>query len=241
MTQSPNLLLDHIAASQAQKEVTANAAFDGLDQALCGILVKAMADADTTLSSAEFLTAMYLRLTGTLTAPRNLVVPASCKPFMVENATTGGFAVTVKTAGGTGVTVNAGLRKLLYDDSMNVLLVAEASVNAPYDVGGSLAGQPGAGATILRYPLPRPVRFPAGLPGSKGVVGTAPSAGVSFSLKKNGVQFATMSFAGSATTATFTAASDTDFALGDVLTVTAPNPADSALADLGLALAGIRF
>ena len=32
MTTTPNLLLTHIVASQSQKEVTANAALDGLDE-----------------------------------------------------------------------------------------------------------------------------------------------------------------------------------------------------------------
>jgi len=241
MTQSPNLLIDHIAANQAQKEVTANAGFDALDQALCGLLTKALADADATLTATEALTAIYLRVTGTLTAARTITVPANRKPLMVENATTGSFAVTIKTPSGAGVTINAGLRKILYCDGTDMVLVSEANVNAPYDVGGSLSGQPAAGATVLRYPLPRPVRFQAGLPNSKGVVGTAPTATVSFSLKKNGTQFATMQFAATATTATFTAASDTDFALGDILTITAPNPADSTLSDLGLSLAGIRL
>jgi hypothetical protein len=40
--------------------------------------------------------------------------------------------------------------------------------------------------------------------------------------------------AASATTATFTAASDTDFAAGDVLTIVAPTPNDTSLADLGV-------
>jgi hypothetical protein len=35
---TPNLNLAHIAAGQSQKEVTANAAFDGLDTAICGKL-----------------------------------------------------------------------------------------------------------------------------------------------------------------------------------------------------------
>ena len=38
MTTTPNLLIDHIAASQAQKEVTANSAFDALDKALAAPL-----------------------------------------------------------------------------------------------------------------------------------------------------------------------------------------------------------
>ena len=110
MTTTPNLQIDHIAASQAQKEVTANAGFDALDQALCGLLAKALADADATLTATEAVTAMYLRITGTLTAARTITVPANRKPLMVENATTGGFAVTIKTPSGAGVTINAGLR-----------------------------------------------------------------------------------------------------------------------------------
>ncbi len=57
------------------QEVTANAAFDSLDQALCGLLLKARADADTTLVSAEFLTTMFLRLTGTLHYAIHRAVP----------------------------------------------------------------------------------------------------------------------------------------------------------------------
>jgi hypothetical protein len=50
-----------------------------------------------------------------------------------------------------------------------------------------------------------------------------------------------MQFAAGVTTPTFTAATATDFAAGDVLTIIAPNPADSTLADIGFALAGIRL
>jgi hypothetical protein len=49
MTTTPNLLIEHIAANQAQKEVTANAAFDMLDKAACQLTSIALADADTTL------------------------------------------------------------------------------------------------------------------------------------------------------------------------------------------------
>ena len=70
--------------------------------------------------------------------------------------------------------------------------------------------------------------------------GTPPVFGAAFDWPV-GTQFATMSFAGGASTATFTAASDTDFAGGDVLTVVSPNPADSTLADIGFSLAGVRL
>lgn len=241
MTQSPNLLIDHIAASQAQKEVTANAAFDALDNALCQLTAVALTDADFALTDAQLLGSMYLRVTGALTAARTITIPARNKPFIVENATTGGYAINIKTPSGTAITHNTGERKLLYGDGTTLKIVSEAGLSAPYDVGGSYPGQPANAAVLLRYPLPRSVRFQAGLPNSKGVLGTTPSAAVAFSLRKNGAQFGTMNFAISANTATFTAATDTDFAAGDVLTVLAPSPADSVLADVGFALAGIRL
>jgi len=241
MTQSPNLLIDHIAASQAQKEVTANAAFDALDKALCQLSNIALADADLSLTDDQLLKNVFLRFTGTLTAVRTVTVPVHNKPFIVENATTGGFAIGVKTPSGTAITFNNGERKLLYCDGTTLKVVAEAGLSAPYDVGGSYPGQPANAAVLLRYPLPRAVRFQTGLPNSKGVLGTAPSAAVSFSIRKNGVQFGTMDFALGAATATFTAATDTDFAAGDVLTVLAPSPADSVLSDVGFALAGVRL
>ena len=111
---------------------------------------------------------------------------------------------------------------------------------APYDVGGSVGGQPEAGETILRFPFPRAVSFPAGLPGSQGVVATAPEANAAFDLRRNAVSFGTMTFAAAAAIATFAASTETTFAAGDVLTVVAPTPRDAALADLGFSFAGTR-
>jgi hypothetical protein len=242
MTQTPNLLIDHIAANQSQKEVTANAAFDALDQALCQPSSIAIADANLTLTDAQMLGMLSAKFTGTLTAARTVTAPAHAKLLLVENGTTGGFAVNVKTPSGSPIAVNSNDRKLLYCDGTTFKIVAEtSSAGNPYDIGASLTGQPASGAIILRYPLPRAVRFPASLPNSKGVVATSAAATATFSLKKNGTQFATMQFAASATTATFTAASDTDFAAGDVLTIVAPTPNDTSLADLGVALAGVRL
>jgi hypothetical protein len=100
---TPNLNLAHIVASQDQKEVTANTAFDGLDLALCGNSPIAMSDADLVLTEAQALTALALVVSGSLTAPRNLVVPSNCKPYVVCNQTT--QTVTLKTASGAGVAV----------------------------------------------------------------------------------------------------------------------------------------
>lgn len=110
----------------------------------------------------------------------------------------------------------------------------------PYDVGGSYNGAPTDGLILLRYPLNRAVSFPLNMANSHAVSGVAATAGAVFSLRKNGVQFATMTFAAGTALATFAGAA-TSFASGDVLTVMSPSPADSTLADIGFALAGTRL
>lgn len=243
MTTTPNLAIEHIAANQSQKEVTANTAFDALDKAFCQPTDIALADANLTVPDAQFLGSVYLRFTGTLTAARTITVPAKAKLIIVENSTTGGFSVGVKTPAGVAVNLNSGDRKLLFGNGTTLLQLSEVNAvsTAPYDIGGTVGGMPGAGAVLVRFPMSRAVRFPAGMTGSRGVAGEAASATTVFALKKNGVDFGTMQFAASANTATFTAASNTDFAAGDVLTVIAPNPADGNLADIGFSLAGLRL
>lgn len=85
-------------------------------------------DADLTISLTDTValqTARALVLnttsTGSLTATRNLVVPTIEKQYIVQNNTTGGRSITVKTAAGTGITVPNGAKVHLYVDGVNVV------------------------------------------------------------------------------------------------------------------------
>ncbi|MGE0108238.1 MAG: hypothetical protein AB7S81_00520 [Bdellovibrionales bacterium] len=240
MTTTPNLEIAHIVSSQAQKEVTANTAFDALDKALCQLTEITLSDTDLTLSDAQMLGSMALKFTGVLTAARTITVPAYPKLLFVLNATSGGYALSVKTPSGTALSFGSGESKLLYCDGSNFTIAAEAGT-APYDIGGSLLGKPVEGAIILRFPLPRSVRFLANMPLSMGVAAVAATASVSFSICKNGAEFATLRFAASSTAATFNCPTTTDFATGDILTLIAPTTQDDTLSDIGFALAGLRI
>jgi len=55
-----------------------------------------------------------------LTNTRNLIVPTINKPYIIENNTTGGQSIVVKTALGTGTTVPTGKVVSLYADGTNV-------------------------------------------------------------------------------------------------------------------------
>lgn len=127
MTTSANLLLPDMEASQNEKEVTFNQAKNDLDLALTNLLSAAMADADVTLTTGEgnqALANMVFLFTGTNTAARNVIVPTNKKLYIVKNGTTGGFKITVKTSGGTGVDILASDGYVVtYCDGTNVVKV----------------------------------------------------------------------------------------------------------------------
>lgn len=87
-----------------------------------GRLVKAMTDANTTLTQAEARN-QILEFTGTLTAARNIVLPLGIKQFTVFNNTTGGFGLQFIGAIGTGITVAAAKRAIVYADGTNIVRV----------------------------------------------------------------------------------------------------------------------
>ena len=85
-------------------------------------------DADLTLTLANVNTTQVARnyilnVTSavTLTTTRNLIVPTIDKPYIIENNTTGGQSIVVKTTAGTGVTVPNGKTVMVYANSTNVV------------------------------------------------------------------------------------------------------------------------
>jgi len=69
---------------------------------------------------------------------------------------------------------------------------------------------------------------------------TAATGSCTFTLLKNGTSFGTIAVAASGTTGTFTISSPVSFAVGDVLTMTAPSSADTTAAGAALSLYGVR-
>lgn len=245
MSTTPNLAIAHILPSQAQKEVTANAAFNALDQAQAGLLVLNLSAGGPIIAEpAAALSCKLLRLTGTLTAAAELVLPANRKPYFVHNATTGGFAVTVRTAAGSGVAIDSGAdnTRIVYCDGSEILAIgaSPSAATGPYDLGLYLPGQPEAGAVLLQYVAPRSFTLPAGLTGSQGYAGTAATAQADLDLQRNGASIGTITFAAASSTASFSLASETAFVAGDRVLVVAPPSQDPTLAELSITFKGMR-
>ena len=86
-------------------------------------------DADLTLGYTDSNAAQTFRnlilnvtSTGSLTATRNLIVPTIEKQYLIENNTSGGQSIVVKTSAGTGVTVPNGRKMHVYADGTNVVV-----------------------------------------------------------------------------------------------------------------------
>lgn len=92
-----------------------------VQQAVNGKLTKSVAGgANVSLTATEAGYAM-LEFTGVLTANISVVVPATTGQWVVKNATTGSFALTVKTPAGSGVQIRQGMTQTIWADGTNVL------------------------------------------------------------------------------------------------------------------------
>jgi hypothetical protein len=98
------------------------------------------ADANLTLTytdtvSSQIARNLYLNVTSSvsLTTTRELIVPTINKTYVIENNTSGGRAITVKTAAGTGITISNGQKVPLYVNGTDVVY----PYNPMWDPAGS--------------------------------------------------------------------------------------------------------
>jgi len=108
-----------------------------LEQAVVGfVTVNFASDANKTITlsntnAAQDARAFFLNLTssGSLTATRDLIVPAVTKNYIVKNGTSGGQSIRVIVAG-VGFTIPNGKTALVYNDGTDV--------NCQFDYAGDL-------------------------------------------------------------------------------------------------------
>jgi hypothetical protein len=108
-----------------------------LEQAITGVQAITMLNADYTLVSLNGASDeprnAVLVVGGTNSAIRNLIAPAVEKIYVIKNATSGGFAIVIKTSASTGVSIPNGATVTVYCDGSEFYLSVPASstANAP--------------------------------------------------------------------------------------------------------------
>lgn len=246
MTTTPNLNITHIVQSQAQKEVTANEAFDNLDKATQGMVAHDASSlgspTEINVTANEFVQNFTHHVVGTPSATVFMYVPDGRRFFLVWNES-GQNVVVDTTSGGSpaaAITVADGDSQLIYSDGTALIALGGSGTGGAFDVGAFLENAPAGSQILTKFVFTRSVTLPAGLSGSKGHLGTAATAQTDFDIQKNGSSVGTCRFAGAASTATFILATDQTFAGGDRLSLVAPASPDATAADVSITLAGTK-
>jgi hypothetical protein len=103
-----------------------------VEQAIAGLAtVNTWVAASSTLTTADGTTSQsrcaILECSGAPGAAATVIRPTATKVYIIKNSVTGGFAVTLKTSAGTGVSVPNGSTSILYCDGTNVVSAATAT------------------------------------------------------------------------------------------------------------------
>lgn len=101
-----------------------NGTINRLTEAIAQITTVPVTSPTTTLTSTNFAAnqarSAGLLLTGALTANTNIVAPSQTKIYLISNATTGAFTLTINTVAGTPLTLrNGSIPYLVYCDGTN--------------------------------------------------------------------------------------------------------------------------
>jgi hypothetical protein len=117
-----------------------------IEQAITGVQSIVMSNANYTLSNfngvSDEARNAVLVVTGSNSAVRDLIPPVVKKVYIVANNTSGGFAIRVIGATGTGVNIASGATQVVYCDGTNFIAASAAFVN------GAVLGVAGGGTGL---------------------------------------------------------------------------------------------
>jgi hypothetical protein len=170
--------------------------YQGFEQAIGGRADVTMSSTTITLSltnsnAAQDARALYLNLSGTPGGAADLVVPALQKSYLVKNGTTGGYAVTIKVTGQTGVSIPNGKTVWVYNNGTDVVTAVDhipsltLGAALPVASGGTGATtSTGSGAVVLATSptLVTPVLGVAAATSVNKVAVTAPATSATLTL-----------------------------------------------------------
>ena len=236
---TPNLAIAHIAASQDQKEVTANAAFDALDLAMTATLaVDCSAGGTVSVSAADLRRNVRLVLGGAPGAGFTLELAGVPRLLALRNATDAEASLT-NTAGSETVDLPAGAELMIHSGPDGVAGVGAAGGGA-YDFGMVAFAAPPPGAVIGKVVIPRAIVIPAGFAGARGDVDTPPAADWTVDVTRNGLSIGTVTVSTTGAFAFATIAnSAVPIAPGDVLRFVADprdDPPEASIAGIAVTL-----
>ena len=133
-----------------------------LEQSIAGVQAITMTDANYTLSNyngvSDEARKAVLVISGTNTAVRDIIAPLVTKVYTIKNNTTGGYAINIRAASGSSVSIPNGVTSSVYCDGTNFnLALTQTLVAAGYGISISTVG---ATSTITNSIFPAGTRVP---------------------------------------------------------------------------------
>ena len=240
MSATTNLAIPYITASQNQKEVTHSTGMALLDAAITEVLAVSVSAGNAAPTAAEYRACARIAITGATTAGRTVTLPAVKRPIFISLDAASTQSVSI-VRGSAAFTVLPGTTAYLYTDGTanGMLRLGEFG---PYRAAQWVRGTPGVGELLYRFRVPETSTLLPDLLGCSAQADTAATASAVLSVRRNGSQVGTITFAAAGTVATLATTSNAAqaFAANDFLDVVAPNPADATLADITLSLLIVR-
>jgi hypothetical protein len=125
-----------------------------LEQAITGVVSITMVDANYTLTNfngvSDEARNAVLVVGGTNAAVRDIIAPLAEKLYVVRNFTSGGFAINVRAASGSSVSVPNGATVWVYCDGTNFNAIGTESVGN-FEVNGNLTVTGNTNAVAATY------------------------------------------------------------------------------------------
>ena len=133
-----------------------------LEQSIAGVQAITMFDANYTLSNyngvSDEARKAVLVVSGTNAAVRDIIAPLVTKVYTIKNNTTGGYAINIRAASGSSVSIPNGVTSSVYCDGTNFnLALTQTLVAAGYGISISTVG---ATSTITNSIFPAGTRVP---------------------------------------------------------------------------------
>jgi hypothetical protein len=244
MVDTPYYGVTHIDEDQNNKEVTANAAFDRFAEAFAATHVADFAAGDVALTAAEWHEHLRFAAASLTVDGRKLTIPASEGRWAIIDNTAGTVALEV-VQGATTVVVGRGQVAVIHTDGTtdDLELAGEDRVPLDFHVEGAVP----ATTVLYRKIAAEPFWLADDFAGSAGAAGTpasgSPAVAIVLDVEIDGVKIGEISFADSASTATFSTSASPPgreyVDAGEVLSVVSPATING-LADIAVALLARR-
>ncbi len=242
---SNNLGRTTVAQGQGSDVFTAiNDADEVFDRAISGF-VDIIVDSSNAVTVAaadwKFATLRLIEGSPSPSAAAVITVPATVRGLVtIINALSFDASISISGQTEPAPSVRPGGVIIVNSDGVDV----RGGAGSSYDVPLQFSGTPTSSQVLSAFVMVRPVEFPANFAGSRGHVGTLPTASFTISVRKNGAQIGQIAIgAGSPGGGDFsfstTAGAVVRCVAGDLLEFIAPAGVDATIAYILCTLLGI--